>query len=189
VAFHGDYSYDRFLSWRTWLNKCWNFKATPGKVNGLKGKIEEHVVIPWINAYLKDGKLQPGYDMAPQWPKTRAYFENVCHFLKNAAKGDFLSQTKTFRKRLCKFLAIFDAALTTAPFRPEYHCASGCFCLEGAPVRDRLHCFFLFSNLDGVDLTLFDQYTEVLMGKLEQLPNTKKFSKKASQAGYGALPL
>jgi hypothetical protein len=38
-----EYSFDRFYSLKTWLNKCWNFIIVPAKVNGSKGRLEKRI--------------------------------------------------------------------------------------------------------------------------------------------------
>jgi len=131
-----EYSYDRYFSLISWINKCWNFIALPSKVNNLKGKIECDLIgiitkIPSLTFNPKDYFSDIYVD----------YFKYVVDNINNNMKNDSLDQMKQFKDAFVKFLNNFKKIELTAQ---DYKCGKDCFCRRDLSYCHRLHTFHLF---------------------------------------------
>jgi hypothetical protein len=174
-----DYSFDRYFSLKTWINKCWNFRAVPKSVNGAKATMEAKVIKELEDHWL-DGELSETVDM----DLLRSYFANVSQALKTNAKYSFMDQVPKIKQQFIVFLKRFDPSFSEENMNGSYACERVCFCLrKNQSSVDRQRTYHLFVDVK-FNVDEFEDWNTVVSNKLEagDENSTKKRTSRRKEA-------
>jgi len=175
------YSFDRYFSFQSWINKCWNFIMLPSKVNNKKGKFEVKI-IGLLDKHLKNGEFVHKAEIDPSdWKMMSDYFQCVADFLKNYCKEDFLDQAKNIKKMLVGFLQQFDSNFVLEDIQNAlYPCDAKCFCnKKNISGRRRRLVYHVFCKINfKSDFSTWNEDLEKKFTKLLENPAKPKTQKR-----------
>jgi hypothetical protein len=177
------YSYDRFYSWKSWINKCWNFLLVPAKINGRKGQLEKRICQIIREKFQGESTFQSDWDtlILAEQQMLEAYFKCFLHYFTMNAKKSWLNQTQTVRKGLLSFFHLFQDDIELK--KEEYICTPVCFCRKKNQSKiERHRTFHLFCEVSlPEDLTEFSNYWQKTVSEQKKPPKKQQRQKEYKQ--------